>query len=406
MAVLIVRRRMELFSRRNFLMKRTIAESSKELYNLNCRNQHLLRSLLPNRIVERCARETLRRCRRFGGPPVLTAACYPFVRPGGEGRLEKEPGRVIADKLEHVGVLFCTITNFSVYDTEHMTILNHVVTRLDNLARLYNVEKIKLIGMRQHDSTRPRGRRRCETLTSGGRVPPPAPPPHSGTTYMAISGACGNTPNHLQRLADFALATSDVVKWVNERYNKTYGLRMGMDVGPAVAGVIGRSKVRVASVGEARPLSPQLTLCFQATRGRLGLRSLPTTFGAGRSTWRRAWCVLGMRTKHPVVTRRRLTKRCPPWSKRWATPGEHRHGGPHSGDQGGARRAAGRVPAGAAGPGVCQGRGHPNHLLFAAPPPHQREATAGAHPRRVLAQSHRCLQRIISKELENFDRKS
>ena len=57
---------------------------------------------------------------------------------------------MIADKLEHVGVLFCTITNFSVYDSEHMTILNHVVTRLDNLARLYNVEKIKLIGMRLH----------------------------------------------------------------------------------------------------------------------------------------------------------------------------------------------------------------------------------------------------------------
>jgi len=108
---------------------------------------------------------------------------------------------------------------------------------------------------------------------------------------MAISGACGNASNHLQRLADFALATSDVVKWVNERYNKTYGLRMGMDVGSAVAGVIGRSKVRIVLVEKARQMSQRLTRCCLAKRGRLVLRSLPTTSGVGRSTWRRAWCV-------------------------------------------------------------------------------------------------------------------
>lgn len=64
---------------------------------------------------------------------------------------------------------------------------------------------------------------------------------------MATSGILDRRPDHLRDLADFALAVEDVIHTINATYGTSFLVRMGMDVGPAVAGVIGRTKVRTVS---------------------------------------------------------------------------------------------------------------------------------------------------------------
>ena len=89
-----------------------------------------------------------------------------------------------------------------------MRILNEIVSKFDHLCVNYGVEKIKLIG----------------------------------NTYMATTGISGEDELYLVKLADFAIALREKMTEINRMFNKQFVLRIGIEAGPLVAGVIGKKK--------------------------------------------------------------------------------------------------------------------------------------------------------------------
>ena len=115
---------------------------------------------------------------------------------------------LIADGAEEVGVLFADIAGFtpmteSMPPEDVVRMLDEIFSRFDELAAENRLEKIKTIG----------------------------------DAYMVASGLLERDPSHAENLARMALAMRDEIA---RRDSLT--LRIGIDIGPVVAGVIGRSK--------------------------------------------------------------------------------------------------------------------------------------------------------------------
>lgn len=125
----------------------------------------------------------------------------------------KDGEEVIADAADEVTVLFADIAGFTqlaatLPPEEVVEILDRIFTRLDVLADEYGLEKIKTIG----------------------------------DAYLAVAGLPEPQSDHAERVADMALAMRNefASREAFTRYNLT--LRVGMDTGPVVAGVIGRKR--------------------------------------------------------------------------------------------------------------------------------------------------------------------
>lgn len=120
--------------------------------------------------------------------------------------------RPIADRHDHVGVLFADIVNFTPL-SETLTAdelvggLNRLFGDFDALAAEHGVDKIKTIG----------------------------------DAYMAISGAPGTAPD-LTSLVELALDMRDAAASAELGTRRGIEMRFGIDVGPLVAGVIGESR--------------------------------------------------------------------------------------------------------------------------------------------------------------------
>jgi len=118
----------------------------------------------------------------------------------------------VVDSFEKVTIIFADIVGFTRY-SEMMTpqalvdMLDEIFSDFDMLADKYNIEKIKTIG----------------------------------DAYMAVSGLPIATEQHCQNVADFAL---EIGTLINEKYLPKYGLqiRIGINTGKAIAGVIGNKK--------------------------------------------------------------------------------------------------------------------------------------------------------------------
>ena len=120
--------------------------------------------------------------------------------------------RPIADRHDHVGVLFADIVDFTPL-SETLTAdelvggLNRLFGDFDALAAEHRVDKIKTIG----------------------------------DAYMAISGAPGTAPD-LTSLVELALDMRDAAASAELGTRRGIEMRFGIDVGPLVAGVIGESR--------------------------------------------------------------------------------------------------------------------------------------------------------------------
>src|SRR3989441_11822682 len=115
---------------------------------------------------------------------------------------------LIADGFPEVGVLFADIAGFTPLSAtmapeDIVRLLNEVFTVFDGLAADHGLEKIKTIG----------------------------------DAYMVASGLLGGRPDHALKLAEMAL---EMQLAVGSR--SAIQLRIGIDIGPVVAGVIGRNK--------------------------------------------------------------------------------------------------------------------------------------------------------------------
>ena len=120
---------------------------------------------------------------------------------------------LIADACDAATVLFADIVGFTPLSerlpaSEVVALLNHVFTSWDALAAHHGVEKIKTIG----------------------------------DAYMVVAGAPLHREDHAQAIADFALAMGPELDELAAATGHRLQLRIGIDSGPAIAGVIGRSK--------------------------------------------------------------------------------------------------------------------------------------------------------------------
>jgi len=146
---------------------------------LRCENERLLLNILPASIAQR-------------------------LRAGSE---------LIADHFEEVSVLFADLVGFTKMSAsqpaaEIVEILNELFSRFDVAALELGVEKIKTIG----------------------------------DAYMAVCGLPEARPDHADRMVQMAVRMLVEVRQFNQFRGSSFALRIGINAGPVVAGVIGRNK--------------------------------------------------------------------------------------------------------------------------------------------------------------------
>jgi adenylate cyclase len=127
-------------------------------------------------------------------------------------RLKHETG-IIAESHDDVTVLFADVVDFTPF-TERTApervvgVLDEIFSAFDRLAEWLGVEKIKTIG----------------------------------DAYMVVAGLPEPRPDHAAAAADMALAMQEEVGRLCTTLNLDLAIRIGMQSGPVIAGVIGRRK--------------------------------------------------------------------------------------------------------------------------------------------------------------------
>jgi adenylate cyclase len=125
----------------------------------------------------------------------------------------KTSSAVIADGFADVTVLFADIVNFTplsdrVSPEQLVKLLDALFTDFDDLAERFDLEKIKTIG----------------------------------DAYMVAGGLPVERPDHAEAVADMALEMNAAATRHAVSAGDGFTLRIGIDTGPVVAGVIGRKK--------------------------------------------------------------------------------------------------------------------------------------------------------------------
>jgi class 3 adenylate cyclase len=119
----------------------------------------------------------------------------------------------IADRFEEVTVLFADIVGFTELGSSMpahtlVELLNDLFSRFDLAARELGIEKIKTIG----------------------------------DAYMAVCGLPEVCSDHTERMMSMALKMMQIAHEFRENHGTLIRLRIGINTGPVVAGVIGRNK--------------------------------------------------------------------------------------------------------------------------------------------------------------------
>jgi class 3 adenylate cyclase/integral membrane sensor domain MASE1 len=125
----------------------------------------------------------------------------------------KQEQRTIADSFAEVTVLFADIADFTKISATLspqalVALLNEIFSEFDHLAERHGLEKIKTIG----------------------------------DAYMVVGGLPYPDPNHAQAVAEMAIDMQAALKQFSQRQKKPFRMRIGINTGPVVAGVIGTKK--------------------------------------------------------------------------------------------------------------------------------------------------------------------
>lgn len=125
----------------------------------------------------------------------------------------KESSGVIAESYAEVTILFADIVDFTTMSTqvspEHLVnMLNEVFSAFDQLAEKHGLEKIKTIG----------------------------------DAYMVVGGLPEKRLDHAEAVARMALDMLAVLRDISESRGQRLQVRIGINTGPVVAGVIGTKK--------------------------------------------------------------------------------------------------------------------------------------------------------------------
>ena len=127
-------------------------------------------------------------------------------------RLKRDPG-VIAESHDDVTVLFADVVDFTPFvertdPVRVVGVLDQIFTAFDTLAERHELEKIKTIG----------------------------------DAYMVAAGLPEPRADHAEAMADMALEMRAAFETLCEPLGLDLSIRIGMDSGPVIAGVIGRSR--------------------------------------------------------------------------------------------------------------------------------------------------------------------
>ena len=144
----------------------------------------------------------------------------------------------IADHHDEISVLFADLAGFTVRSAqetpaETVAVLNEVFSVFDELVQRYGLEKIRTIG----------------------------------DSYMVAAGAPIARPDHTEAICAMALDLRKEIARLNSDHDWDLSFRIGINCGPAVAGIVGREKfhydlwgdtVNVASRMESHGLPDQI----------------------------------------------------------------------------------------------------------------------------------------------------
>jgi class 3 adenylate cyclase len=169
---------LERINRLTFLQRLVIERQHKETKELRMESERLLLNVLPVSVAERLKR-----------------------------------GEVVADYFDQVSILFADIEGFTPYSadktpSEVVKILNRIFSAFDKLTEKYGLEKIKTIG----------------------------------DAYMVVSGLPTPQTDHLEVLANMALDMQAIMERFHRNGFFDFKLRIGINTGPVVAGIIGFKK--------------------------------------------------------------------------------------------------------------------------------------------------------------------
>jgi class 3 adenylate cyclase len=147
--------------------------------------------------------------------------------------------RRIADRLERVTIVFADIAGFTAFAADRSAdevvhVLGDLFSRFDALCAAHGVEKLKTIG----------------------------------DGYMAVAGAPESVPDHAGAAARVALGMMAAME-ETLRDHPSLGLRVGLNTGPVVAGVIGTRKFAYDVWGDTVNLASRLE--SQAAAGTIAI---------------------------------------------------------------------------------------------------------------------------------------
>ena len=135
------------------------------------------------------------------------------VFPASIAKRLKKGERNIAEDISNVAVIFSDLTGFSKLSAsltayEIVSILNDLVAAFDEAAERYGIEKIKTIG----------------------------------DSYLGVCGLSIPYLDHDKRVLDFALEMLAIVRRFNHEREFELNVRIGINSGDVVAGIVGRNK--------------------------------------------------------------------------------------------------------------------------------------------------------------------
>jgi len=162
-------------------------------------------------------------------------------------RLKQDP-HTIADSFTDASVLFADIVGFTALwsqmsPTELVELLDNIFSEFDRLTEKHGLEKIKTIG----------------------------------DAYMVVAGLPVPREDGVEAIANMALDMQEATKQFKSLDGEPIGIRIGINTGPVVAGVIGRNKfiydlwgdtVNIASRMESQGAKNAIQVT-QATRDRI-----------------------------------------------------------------------------------------------------------------------------------------
>eukprot|EP00063_Salmo_salar_P027732 XP_014002567.1 PREDICTED: adenylate cyclase type 6-like isoform X1 [Salmo salar] len=195
LALYLHAQQVESTARLDFLWKLQATEEKEEMEELQAYNRRLLHNILPKDV-----------------------AAHFLTR-------ERRNDELYYQSCECVAVMFASISNFSEFyveleanneGVECLRLLNEIIADFDEIIsedKFRQLEKIKTIG----------------------------------STYMAASGLNDSTydregRSHILALADYAMRLKEQMKYINEHSFNNFQMKIGLNMGPVVAGVIGARK--------------------------------------------------------------------------------------------------------------------------------------------------------------------